>query len=235
MDKELRKLQLDVLSAAAVNLSSFALSGGTALELFYLNHRFSRDLDFFSPKYNQKEIEIILNSISKNLNVNINLENKLSVSSNAKVQFYTLNKKESSNILKIDFIEDINFEKPDYSIFNNVPVYKVDLIYLQKIFAIIGNAPVLDATGQNIPAGRNEVRDIIDLYYLSKKIKPLHLFINTLTKQQQRALFKWYQTFSRHDFKLQFLDYEIYDKNIDSRTIILYLENEIKTYTKDLI
>jgi predicted nucleotidyltransferase component of viral defense system len=49
MDKIIRQAQLEALRAFARTTKSFALSGGTALELFYLKHRFSRDLDFFSP------------------------------------------------------------------------------------------------------------------------------------------------------------------------------------------
>lgn len=47
MDKELRKKQLSILKTFSACSEGFALAGGTALELFYLHHRFSADLDFF--------------------------------------------------------------------------------------------------------------------------------------------------------------------------------------------
>jgi len=50
-EKDYRKLfqiQDKILLALKQVLSSFYLTGGTALGRFYLNHRFSEDLDFFS-------------------------------------------------------------------------------------------------------------------------------------------------------------------------------------------
>jgi predicted nucleotidyltransferase component of viral defense system len=49
-EKDYRKLYLTqdkVLLKLKPVLSSFYLTGGTALGRFYLNHRFSEDLDFF--------------------------------------------------------------------------------------------------------------------------------------------------------------------------------------------
>lgn len=41
----------------------FYLTGGTALSEFYLKHRYSEDLDFFSEKeFNPKNIFLFLNS-----------------------------------------------------------------------------------------------------------------------------------------------------------------------------
>ena len=47
MDKALRKVQLKILKVFSQFGETFALSDGSALELFYLKHRFSKDLDFF--------------------------------------------------------------------------------------------------------------------------------------------------------------------------------------------
>jgi len=47
MDEIVRRIQLKVLQEFSKLSKTFALSGGTALELFYLGHRFSKDLDFF--------------------------------------------------------------------------------------------------------------------------------------------------------------------------------------------
>jgi predicted nucleotidyltransferase component of viral defense system len=55
MDQRLRETQLKCLKAFSQTAKTFALTGGTALELYYLNHRFSADLDFFSPAYDLKE------------------------------------------------------------------------------------------------------------------------------------------------------------------------------------
>lgn len=47
MDLKIRKAQKKILGIFAKRTRSFALAGGTALELYYLYHRFSFDLDFF--------------------------------------------------------------------------------------------------------------------------------------------------------------------------------------------
>jgi hypothetical protein len=43
-------------------------------------------------------------------------------------------------------------------------------------------------------------------------------------------MIQWYRTYSRQDFKLEFLDYELYDKNINGKEIIWYLDEEIKLF-----
>jgi predicted nucleotidyltransferase component of viral defense system len=67
MKKKIRELQKKILDVFVKNTKNFALSGGTALELYYLNHRFSADLDFFSPQYKIKEIEDLIYAIKKTL------------------------------------------------------------------------------------------------------------------------------------------------------------------------
>jgi len=53
MQKDIRKIQNLILEEFSRENCNFALSGGTAVELCYLNHRFSGDLDFFSTTYNE--------------------------------------------------------------------------------------------------------------------------------------------------------------------------------------
>ncbi len=67
-EKDYRRLyrtQDKVLQVLKPVLGSFYLTGGTALGRFYLNHRFSEDLDFFMNKSDTfhaliKNIEIVL-------------------------------------------------------------------------------------------------------------------------------------------------------------------------------
>ena len=66
MDNYIRSAQKEVLNVFAKQKSSFALAGGTALELYYLKHRFSVDLDFFSPRYTNREVSLIVSRLKKN-------------------------------------------------------------------------------------------------------------------------------------------------------------------------
>ena len=83
--------------------------------------------------------------------------------------------------------------------------------------------------GKEVITGRMEARDGADLYYLSKRIRPLSEFCRELPRPQQRGMVAWYRTFSRQEFKLGFLDLELYDKNCGSKEVIRHLEDEIQT------
>ena len=56
---------LHELAEDPIVTSSFYLSGGTALAEYYLHHRLSEDLDFFSPQdFDASDISIVLKKIS---------------------------------------------------------------------------------------------------------------------------------------------------------------------------
>jgi predicted nucleotidyltransferase component of viral defense system len=235
MDQAIRNTQLKILSIFAQTAKTFALCGGTALELFYLKHRFSRDLDFFSCKYNLKEINKLVLSFNKIMKSSFKLENEFIAPNRAQVRFYTTKIQGTDAPLKIDFVEDVFFEKPIVKKFDSVPVYDVKNIYFQKIIALIGSSLTVDDIGREIPSGRNAVRDIFDIYFLSKKIEPLHDFIRTLNRQYQRGIIQWYRSYSRQDVKLDVFDLDIYDKNFDASDMIRYLDAEIKLFINEAV
>ena len=230
MDKQIRRAQKKFLKVFAKEASLFALAGGTALELYYLNHRFSVDLDFFSPRYDIKEIDKIISSAQEAFGSKIILENELYAAGKAKVRFYTVNVKGTVRPLKIDFVEDVFLEKPVIRKFKEIPVYNVEDIYYQKIITISGVVPQIDEIGRQIVIGRRKARDVFDIYKLSKKIKLLSEFLKDIPQNYQRGIVHWYRTFSRREFQLDLLDLDIYEKGIDSKEIIIYLENQIKKF-----
>lgn len=234
MDKAIREIQMELLAAFAKAAKSFALAGGTALELFYLKHRFSRDLDFFSPKYDEKEIKRLLEIFSDKVSAKIKLENEFFSPDHARVRFYSLNKKATGVTMKIDFIEDVLFAKPDIRKFNHIPVYGAKEIYLQKITALTGTRLTEDEIGREVITGREEARDAFDIYYLSKKIEPLRLFMKKLKRPYQRGVVQWYRSFSRQELKLGISDLDIYDKKFDVSAMIRYLDNEIKGFMREV-
>ena len=235
MDFKLRKAQQKILTIFSNKAKDFALSGGTALELYYLKHRFSADLDFFSPNYDLTEIEDLVSAFRKFISDKIKLESEFIVGGRAKVRFYTAPVKGSDRPLKIDFVEDVLFPKPTIKRFEGVPVYSVENIYLQKIVAITGTQLEEDDIGRQVMQGRRQARDVFDIYMLSKKIRPLHIFLKGLSSQIQRGMVHWYRTFSRQDLKLSLLDLDIYDKKFNTKEMIIYLEDEIKRFTKEVI
>ncbi len=230
MDNHIRKAQNKFLKAFSEVKTSFALAGGTALELYYLNHRFSLDLDFFSSVYKLEEIEKIINSAQKHFKSKITLENEFSAAGRAKVRFYIVKVEGTNRPLKIDFVQDVFLNKPNIKEIEGVKVYSAEDIYLRKIIAISGLSLESDQIGRQMFSGRRKVRDTFDLYMLSKKVKPLSEFLKDVPANFQRGLIHWYRSFPRREFKLALLDLDIYDKKIDSKKVIIYLEDQIKEF-----
>ena len=235
MDKKLREYQLKVLNIFKKNARTFALAGGTALELYYLKHRFSADLDFFSAPYNLKEIDNLVSALKEALGCKIKKEAEFIAANRAKVRFYSVPIKGKDRPLKIDFVEDVLFDKPKIQKIDGLRIYNIMDIYLQKVVAITGTVVREDELGRQIMKGRRESRDAFDIYMLSKKIIPLHKFLNKLPQQLQRGMVHWYRTFSRQDLRLGLLDLDIYDKNFDSKAMIIYLEKEIKQFINEVL
>ena len=77
--------------------------------------------------------------------------------------------------------------------------------------------------------------DVIDIFYLSKKIKPLHHFLIEVPRQQQRGMVRWYRTFSRPEFKIGCLELDIYDKKLDPSEVVGYSEDEIKQFISGVV
>ena len=51
----------------------------------------------------------------------------------------------------------------------------------------------------------------------------------------QKGIVHWYQTFSRQELKLALLDLNIYDKKFDAKQMIIYLEDEIKEFVRQVL
>lgn len=238
MDKiklKIKEAQKNLLKAFSKEPGRFALSGGTALELYYLHHRFSADLDFFSPTYNLAEINTIILEFKKYTRCAIKLENEFISANRARVRFYSASFKNLKRPIKLDFIEDVYFKKPMIKKFQGIPVYGPENIYLQKIVAITGTHIREDEVGREFLQGRLEARDIFDIYILSKRLKSLHLFLKELSSQLQKGMVHWYRTFSRQDIKLGLLDLDIYVDKFDARKAIVYLEDQIKRFIKEVL
>ncbi len=234
MDLKLREAQFKVLGIFKEKARKFALAGGTALELYYLKHRFSADLDFFSGDYDVKEIERLFLAF-KSFFKKISLENDFYAPNKARVRFYTIPLSAAGKALKIDFVEDVINRRPKIKTIDRLRVYDAQTIYLMKLYAIAGTSPGVDDIGRTVISGRRQARDVFDVYMLSKKIKPLNMFLQTAPVHIQRGMIHWYRSFSRQDCKLALLDLGIYDEKFNAREMIAYLEDEIETFIKQMI
>ena len=127
----------------------FYFTGGTCLSEYYLNHRYSEDLDFFSEKeFNQKDISIFLQSNKKVIG-NKSIDYQQSFNRNIFQLIYSNN-----SILKVEFTY-FPFKRIDETKkIENMSIDSLKDIAVNKLFTIYQN-----------PRGR----DFYDLYFILKK------------------------------------------------------------------
>lgn len=121
---------LKCIAADTVVKNNFYLSGGTALSEYYLHHRLSEDLDFFSDK----EIDLTwLNTLSGKIKFTIGASQKdIQQSFNRNLVFFTIGK----TILKTEFtyFPFTQVEKPIIS--NSLRIDSLLDIAVNKFFTI---------------------------------------------------------------------------------------------------
>lgn len=126
---------------------NFYLTGGTALARFYLFHRESVDLDFFT--HNQNVDFSQLNRIVLSLANKLGLKVSQQVLAESFLQYIFVDKE--GNNLKTDFVKDIVVRFGEIVIKNGVRLDSLENIAVNKILAVFG---------------RTEAKDFIDLYFL---------------------------------------------------------------------
>jgi predicted nucleotidyltransferase component of viral defense system len=129
----------------------FYLTGGTALSAFFLKHRKSRDLDFFT------HVEELILPFSHRLEASLIKENLRVQRLRGFHSFVELsvNSKDDSTAVHFGLESPFRFEQP--SEFEKIPGVKVDSlidIATNKLLALFGRA---------------ELRDFIDVYFLVKE------------------------------------------------------------------
>lgn len=102
--RKLYRIQDKVLQVLQPVIGSFYLTGGTALGRFYLNHRFSEDLDFFMNKSDAfhgliKNIEIVLAK-------QFSLLKGQSIIYEDFIRYYI---EDEEGVLKVEFVNDIAY------------------------------------------------------------------------------------------------------------------------------
>jgi len=153
-EKEIYPLQDRIFEIASLYDDKIYLTGGTALSRFYFNHRLSEDLDFFTVTDDLKLIarDFIGRLTKKGFIIDIE---KL------EIYFARFFIKEKNYILKIEFVRE-------YNLFSGL-IKTEKGIYINNLEDIGGN---------KITAfeDRAEIKDIIDLYFITEKISLQKLF-----------------------------------------------------------
>ncbi len=141
-------LKRDFLKAFFAYEKRFFLTGGSALGLFYLDHRFSYDLDLFSQdRPDWLELDGMIRLCAEGINATLELKRDAPT-----FRRYQLVRGDDSEIVDIvlDISPQIDPEKPWI---DNIRVDTLHEIVVNKITTLIS---------------RTELKDIVDLYFLEK-------------------------------------------------------------------
>ena len=148
------------------------LAGGSALARYYLHHRVSYDLDFFVA--GQFSPERLLVQLSKAGIVIHDMQIEEGGSFVTQLHGYT---DLLGSTLKISFVEDVYEGMWPTKNFKHVITEKVEGLYHRKLRTISGSG-----YGKETKGARQTARDLFDTFVLSKKVKPLHSFIEEINK-----------------------------------------------------
>ncbi len=152
---------------------TFFLTGGTALSAFYLGHRESQDLDFFSLEpFDTLALKTTLEEIAQKTNAEMVVQQR----SQTYNEVYLTNKEEKWT-QKIDFVQEQPKHFGKIEIVDTVAVDSLINIATNKILAVFG---------------RLEVKDYIDLYAICTQTVLIFDKLFTMAKQKDTGLSEFY-------------------------------------------
>jgi predicted nucleotidyltransferase component of viral defense system len=164
--KALTPLKHDLLKALFRHTENFFLTGGSALSIFYFDHRISYDLDLFSV--NDIDWHVLSNeiiSIGRNIGADITF-----LSNSPTFRRYRVNRNKEQEI--IDFVHEMVPQVyPQKNVFGDIIVDTPEEMAVNKWCTLLGRA---------------DIKDVIDLYFLSGKIDIWHAF--DLAKKKEGAV-----------------------------------------------
>lgn len=205
---------LEILKKDKKLCDKFYFSGGTALAGYYLNHRFSEDLDFFSEEPVDKlTIEVFLKRIKNQLGVE---KIDYQESFNRNIVFLYL---ESKEILKTEFTY-FPFPRIEKGVKDeNLRIDSLLDIAVNKIFTIYQNP---------------RSRDFIDLYFI---LEEKDFCFNDLIKKA-KIKFDWHidpiQLGAQFKKSQELADFPVMLKKIEPKEWRDFFAEEAKKLTKEI-
>ena len=226
--ENLKTRQLKILKALSGEVDDFYLCGGTALSLFHFDHRESDDLDFFTQKFSFERVQQIIKFLEEKLGHEIKLKaENLSEKHQAKMMVFYV--QQDKNFIRIDFVEDVLPLIGKFKRIDDINILSIEDIYIRKIYATSGLKVGLDETGQSkFIGGRQEAKDLFDLYFLSEKFLRLSAFVNKYCDQTSKeGIIRWFRRFDRMQMKMGLSEIKTSHK-IEFRDIDKHFDIEIK-------
>lgn len=221
-------VQKEILKILAGKIDSFYLAGGTALSLFYFFHRQSDDLDFFTKEFDVTRVERITDYLREATKKNIVLIGENLSKQTAKILVYNI-ELDKNEFLKVDFVEDVLPLIKGTELFDGIDVLSIEDIYLRKIYAVSGLSTKIDEIGRKqFSGGRQEAKDLFDLYFLSRQYLRLSDFVSKYCEQVlKEGVIRWFRTFNRLEMKTDLAEIKT-EKTVEFREIDKHLSVEIE-------
>ena len=224
-----------VLNCLKDKISTFYLGGGTALAKYYLQHRQSYDLDFFTKELDFLWVDKLMHEAAGNMGLSLKQIGKTDKQGMIRIVVYMLVFGDGFE-LKVDFIEDWLDLRSSARNINGINVFSVEDIYLRKLLAVIGARAEFDDTGRlKHLGGRQEAKDFYDLYFLSQIAMPLAEFVDKYCgPSQKEALVRWFKTYDRLEIKAGLLEL-LQRKEIDYKKMEAHFKQQVdKVLEKEL-
>lgn len=225
--RKIRRYQDKVLKCLAGKMDEFYLSGGTALSLFYFQHRLSLDLDFFTSDFKPIRVKKVVDYLEKALSKKIELAGQNLSDKTVKVLIYTIHFSQKDT-MKIDFVEDVmELIKPTKEV-EGIRILSLEDIFLRKLYAVCGTVSSIDQIGRKKTlGGRIEAKDFYDLYFLSHTFMGIANFIEKYGNPMMiEGLVRWFRSYDRMEMMEGILTLET-DKDKDYKKIEQHLKKEI--------
>lgn len=223
----IEKEQKRITNIVVKNFPQYYLTGGTALA-FYYNHRFSEDLDFFSQQYKKEDHCKIMEIIKKETGHKYYFDSEVDKDGIMPMAVYFLNLNDSSQ-LKIDFMKDYQENVSPI----NEGKHSVEDIYCRKINIAVGTLEKFSVDGNIFSGGRQQAKDVFDIYYLSKNYKLLSdFFFEYFSYDKVKRIIGWYRSFNRNDLIMELLEVI---PEIDTKMVINHLDEQILIKIPDKI
>lgn len=225
--KNIIKRQRTVLKALSGKIEGFYLAGGTALSLFYFQHRLSVDLDFFTRTFNYSEITGIARYLQKALSKKVDpVDQRLGGRTARTVVYYI--RFTAGNTLKLDFVEDTVPLLKKTKIVEGINILSLEDIYIRKIYALAGMIRTTDDVGRGkFNGGRADAKDFYDIYFLSHTFMPLSKFaIKYCDRRMMESIIRWFRTYDRMAMIDGLLTLST-NKSVDFKTMDRHFKKEI--------
>jgi len=200
----LTPFQKRILTAIGLSdlAASFYLTGGTALAVYYLQHRFSEDLDFFAEaREAMTGVTTIAGEIARDVDASVEFTRTFPTF----VETYLTNS--SGERVKIDFAFDTPFRllptEPD-------PTYGIR----------VDNATDMACNKLAALFGRSEPKDFVDVYFICRELMPFSELYRQANQKHVGMTHYWLAMAMRNVTRVQFLPRMI--KPIELATLRAY-------------